>query len=119
MANPTVVESMQASVLGTTIASGGSLSGALDLGNQRLSRIAMPAAWDAASLTFQTSPDGVTYNNLYDSSGNEYTVTAAASRAILVNYIDFVGIRYLKIRSGTSAVPVNQTADRALSLVTQ
>lgn len=92
------------------------LSAAISLGNNRLARIDMPATWVAANLTFQVSADDVTYTNLYDSLGTEYTVIAAASRSILLNLADFLGIRYLKIRSGTASVPVNQTADRALTL---
>ena len=102
-----------------TITNGTSLSGAIDCSAGRPSRIAMPSTWDSANLTFQASADGTTYNNLYDSSGNEYTVTAAASRSILLPLADFISIRYLKIRSGTSGSPVNQTTsgDRVLTLV--
>jgi hypothetical protein len=105
-----------------TISNGTSLSAAVDLETTagigaRLARIDMPAAWTAANLTFQASTDGVTYNNLFDSSGGEYTVTAAANAAIIVPLADFIGIRFLKIRSGTSGTPVNQAADRTLQLV--
>lgn len=100
-----------------TVALGESLSGAVDCSAGRAARISMPAAWDTANLTFQASADGVTYNNLYDSSGTEYTVTAAASRSILLPLVDFISIRYLKIRSGTSGSAVNQTAARTITLV--
>jgi hypothetical protein len=100
------------------IANGTSLSAAIDVDDQRPARIQMPGTWDAANLTFQTSIDNVTFANLYDSFGNEYTVQAAASREILLPFVDFVGIRYLKVRSGTSGTPVSQTADRTLLLGT-
>lgn len=100
-----------------TIANGASLSGAVDLGTSRLARIVMPASWTTANLTFQTSYDGTTYSNLYDSVGNEYTVTAAASRSILVDLKDFIAVRYLKVRSGTSGSAVNQAAARDIVLV--
>ncbi len=112
------VAGAEAQTATATIANGQSLSAAInmyDIG--ALSAIHMPAAWTAADLTFQASADGVTYNNLYNDSGGEYTVTAAAARAIVVNLADFLGIKFLKIRSGTSAVPVAQGADRSLSLV--
>lgn len=103
------------SVLTATIASGASLSGAVDLGSGgRAARIAMPAAWTTANLTFQASYDGITYNNLYDKDGVEYTAQAAASRSILLPVADWYGIRYLKVRSGTSAAAVNQGAARSL-----
>lgn len=104
--------------LAATILSGASLTDAIDLGDARLSRIAMPATWTTANLSFQVSYDGVTYNNLFDSSGVEVTVTAAAARAISLHtlFALFQDVRWLKIRSGTSAAPVNQGADRALQL---
>lgn len=108
-------------VLPATISSGQSLSGAIDLESAgqgaRLARIDMPPTWTAANLSFQASYDGTTYNNLFDSGGTEYAVTAAASAAIIVPLADFLGIRFLKIRSGTSGTPVAQGADRALQLV--
>jgi hypothetical protein len=90
------------------------LSAGTDLGLYRAARIAMPATWTAANLTFQASYDNATWNDLYDSYGVEYTVTAAASRSIILPIADFLGIRYIKIRSGTAATPVNQGAGRDL-----
>ena len=84
-----------------------------------LIRLAMPAAWDAANITVQSSMEGVTYNDLYDKDGNVYTITTAASRSIILPPADFAGIRYLKLRSGTPSVPVAQTAARDLTLVTR
>jgi hypothetical protein len=101
-----------------SIANGASLSSAIDLGNTRLSYIVMPSAWTAANLTFQVSEDGVTYADLYNDSGTEYTVTAAASRTLRVTLPDWLAIRYLKVRSGTSASPVTQGAARTLQLGT-
>lgn len=98
------------------IALGTALSAAVDCVDGRAIRVDMPAAWDAADLTFQVSLDGVTYSDLYDAYGSEYVVRASASRAILLNPVDFIGVRYLKVRSGTGAVPVNQTAARSITL---
>lgn len=108
---------MQNNIISATIAISASLSGAVYLGSGTLSKIIMPAAWTAANLTFQVSDDNVTYSNLYDASGTEYVVTAAASRAIIVPVSEFQGFRYLKVRSGTAGVAVNQAAARTLSLV--
>lgn len=105
------------STLAVQIANGQSLSAAIDLGTARLAYITMPAAWDAADITFQASPDGqVPHSDLYDSTGAEYTVKAAAGRTILINLADLMGVRFLKIRSGKSGAVVNQTALRALTL---
>jgi hypothetical protein len=111
------VQGSQVVVQATSIAAGASITAAIDLGTARLARIAMPAAWDAADLTFRTSFDGVAFADLYDIYGSEYTVKAAASRSIIVPLSDFVGVRYLEIRSGKSSLAVNQTALRALTLV--
>ncbi len=103
-----------------TIAQTESLSGVVDLGGHALVGIIMPAAWTAAALTFQASnASGGTYANVYDDSAVEVTVQAAASRAIAVDMaaLKLAPWRYIKIRSGTSATPVAQEAERTLTLV--
>lgn len=102
-----------------TIASGTSLSGVVDTGGATPLAIIMPASWTTANLTFQASANNSTYNNLYKDDGTEYTVTAAASEYIRLVAADFVGIRYLKVRSGTSGTPVTQGADRIVTVVTR
>lgn len=100
-----------------TIGSGQSLSGLVDLQDSRATGIILPAAWTAASVTFQVSADNVTYQNLYDSSGTEVAVPVAASRAVNLDPAAFLGWRYLKLRSGTSGVAVNQAASRDIWVV--
>lgn len=102
-----------------TIANGASLAAFVDLDTKTLVGIHMPAAWDTANLTFQVSEDGVTYDNLYDSAGIEKTITVAASRYISVTPAEWVGVRFLKVRSGTSGTAVNQTAARTIQLITK
>lgn len=99
-----------------TIANGASLSGAVDLRGLRLAAIVMPADWDAANLSFQASLDDGTYFNVYTTAG-EKTVTAADDRYILIPPDDFAGAQWLKVRSGTAGVPVNQTAARTITLL--
>lgn len=124
MVDPTTLEDVSAAGAGSgvtaTIANGASLSGALDAGaGSRPVRIDMPAAWTAASLTFQGSNDGVTFRDLYDKTGAEYTVAASANQAIILPLADFIGIRRFKIRSGTAGAPVNQGGARSLFVATQ
>lgn len=105
-----------------TILSGASLSGAIALGVQVLVGIQMPAAWTAASLTFQVSIDnGVTWTNLFDDGGNEVTLapTSPAGKYLATDPSAFAGITFLKIRSGTNGSPVTQLGDRAFTLVTR
>lgn len=100
-----------------TIANGASLSGAVQIDPDTVPvAIQMPAAWTAAALTFQGSADGVTYGDLYD-GGTELNIATAANRLVHLDWTKFVGLRYLKIRSGTSGTPVNQGADRALKII--
>lgn len=104
-------------VVTVTIPSGGALSNAVDLDGVKLLGIQMPAAWDAANLTFQVSADGNSFADFYNQSGSEVVINANANRYIALDPALFAGIRYLRIRSGTSAAPVNQTASRTLRLV--
>ena len=109
---------MKPHLLTASIALNGNLSGAVDTDNGQPIGIAMPAAWDAANLTFQVSHDGgTTFNNLYDKDGTEYTVTASTSRYIILPPADFAGITHFKIRSGTAATPVTQTAARSIPVL--
>lgn len=98
-----------------TIASSGSLATAVNFANRRLKTIYMPAAWTTAGLSFQVRPDGVTYYDFY-SDDIEFTMVAGASYALNVNPRIFVGIQYLKIRSGTTGTPVTQAAQRVIKL---
>ena len=105
------------------ILNGASISGSLNLGDPALdagytpSRILLPDAWTAASITFQVSADGTNFRDLYDENGNEIIYPAAANRAVIVNEPDMKRHNYLKIRSGTSSTPVNQGADRIITVV--
>lgn len=106
--------------LAVTIPSGQSMSNPALLGDHVLVGIRMPAAWDAASLTFQISYDnGASWQNLFDDGGNEVTLSPAspAGLYLAVSPDPFGGIILLKVRSGTSATPVNQTATRAMTLI--
>lgn len=107
---------------GLTILSGAALSETLQLDGRALVGIFMPAAWTAASLTFQASLDGTTWANYYirvdNTTLSELTITTpAASVFVAVDPTLFAGVTYLRIRSGTSGTPVNQGADRVLTTI--
>ena len=100
---------------GVTIPSGaGGLSPAVFIGGT-LTGIQMPVTWVAAAITFQHSLDNVTYNDLF-LSGTEVSITVLAGQFVQLNPTDFCDIRYLKVRSGTSVSPVDQTANRVIQL---
>ena len=79
--------------------------------------ILMPAAWTAASLSFQVSIDSANFYDLYDTFGSEVVVATAASRVITVPATLMLGFRYIKVRSGTTGTPVYQGADRTITLI--
>jgi hypothetical protein len=109
---------LEPDVMDAVIAAGQSVSGAVDLQLDRLHRIDMPAGWDAASLTLLASHDGITFSSLFTETA-EYVITAAgAGRSIWIDPGLAYGIRWLQLRSGTAAAPVNQTAERTFKLAT-
>lgn len=115
--------SRSAHVLPVTIASGQSVSAAIDLSGTVLVALVVPAAWTTAALTFLASPtkDG-TFGDVYGDDGVEVAVgsgSVVAGRVIVPAGIleNLAPLRFLKIRSGTAAVAVNQAADRNLSLI--
>ena|SRR5437667_6095458 len=106
-------------VLTTTILSGQSLSGAVQIAGLKVLALITPAAMTGGgSFTFQVSPDGVTYYELNDAAGNPVTSTAIATSTYYDNQLaGLLGINYLKVRSGTSGTPIVQAADRAIGVL--
>lgn len=99
-----------------TIANNAQISDAVDLAEQRLAGINVPANWVAANITFQTSIDGVAFFDVYDSNGAVSIPQGqlANARMVLVDPSTFFGLRYLKLK--TSAVQNN--GDVAVTLMT-
>ena len=100
------------------IGASASLSPEIDLGAQTLVGIAMPAAWTAATLSFQVSPDGGnTWLEHTSSAGVATGYTVAAGQYIAVDPLLWRGVNAVKVRSGTLGSPVNQSAQATLQLV--
>lgn len=103
-----------------TIVSGQSLTEDIDLTTLRLIGIIIPSAWTTANLTFQVSHNGSNYYNFYNDIGGEVTISVSGPNTwICFDPSLFSGIRFLRIRSGTGAGPVNQGANRLLTLVSR
>ena len=104
-----------------TIGSGVALTGEINLGKSGvLQGIIIPSAWTAANLTLQISDSdktGGTFVDVYDDAGVEGVIIAAASRCLALYPDQFVGARFIKLRSGTTGTPVNQGAERTLILL--
>ena len=101
-----------------TIASGASLTDAIDLGeDQYICGVVMPAAWTAANLTLQASHNGSDFADLYDQDGSEVEITVDIDMFVVLSPDSVWGFRHVKVRSGTTGTPVNQAAERTLVLV--
>lgn len=116
---PPVTDSTR--VLTFTVADNASLSAGVFVGGQMLLALSIPSTWVTATVvTFQAAmeADGEapTYQNVYKDDGTEYSVTVAASRHVRLDPAKFAGIRWLKIRSGSSGAAVNQTEDTGVDL---
>ena len=104
------------------IASGGSQSEAVDLEHYELAGLIMPSAWTAAAITLLAA-DGpnATFAQVVDDAGTELSITVAASQIIGIGTEVKQGavraLKWVKLRSGTAGVPVNQAADRTIHLL--
>ena len=101
-----------------TILTNESLSDAVDLGGGLLEGVLMPAVWTAATISFEGSMDNANFYEIGDGTA-EISLVADAGWFISIpaGILNGAG-RYLKIRSGTSVVPVVQLlADRVLTVL--
>lgn len=98
------------------------LSDTVDAVGLTLHTIIMPTAWQTADITFLAGDTVADLASLYYQVDNstaiaEVTVkTPTASKTIHVHPEYFLGAQVLQLRSGTSALAVNQTADRTIKL---
>jgi len=110
---------------GPTIPAGESLSDGVNCEGVFVLRIVTPSGWDKAPLTFQISPDGEVYHDLYHTQPTtsgfviyESVVPDVEADVIIALPSDTGGpVNWLKIRSGTRDRPIKQKADRAFQLV--
>jgi hypothetical protein len=119
MADKRIVKRFEAKTV--TIAQSASLSDQVNVEGTPVVGIHMPAAWTTAGLTFQASPTiAGTFMNVYDSSGNELQVSAAASRSVglVTSASDALSaFPHVKVRSGTSGSAVTQAAARTITFI--
>jgi hypothetical protein len=108
-----------------TIPNGASVSNAIDSqrGIRSFLGVQMPAGWTAASITFEVSHDSTTWSQLYAPGFGVVTVAAAdgaaADLAFSLNPAFFAGWSFVRVRSGTTAAPVTQDAERVLRVLTR
>ncbi len=104
-------------VVTAIIASGASLSGVVDAGGMALVGIVMPSGWTAADITLQGSMDGIRFVEILDSYGSKCQLKAEANAYVPLRLPELIGVRYFKLRSGTVASAVNQSAERVVECV--
>lgn len=118
LTSPLPVGSGDPSLFTATIPNGAAVSQGVDLANHRLHHIVLPAGWSAAAVGFDVSHDGVSFAPLFNAAGEYSLSTASGGRAVMLDLPTFIGVRFVRIRSGVLATPVNQAAARDIALVT-
>lgn len=94
------------------IASSGTVSGAVDLGDMTLTGLIVPTMTGTA-LTFQVSIDGTNFYVLHDYAKAAYTVTVdGTARAFYLLPATFAGWRFVKVVSGSA-----EGAERTITLI--
>lgn len=109
--------SFSSNILTTIIASGASLGSIVNIGDNAV--VAIQASI-AMLCTFQGSMDGTTYYNICDVEGDDYSATTLGSTSLIVldlNY--FLAPLFIKIRYGTSSVPITASSAIAIQLITK
>lgn len=108
-------------IVTATIANGASVSGAIDMTYTSMLGFILPSAWTTAGVSIEVSADGTNWatGGILDGSALAVSVwpTGTASGAYAVNLAAMVPWRYARIRSGTFSVPVNQGADRLITVI--
>lgn len=110
-------------IITVQINSGTALSSAIDLRTPELFGftpmvVITPSAWDSAKMSAQVSIDGVNWLNFHEWNSNfESAHTLLASEAHAITGYPFRGIPFVRFRSGTDNAPVNQSADRILTII--
>lgn len=107
---------IEVEILKVTIANGAALSSAVAINRGTLLGIILPT-FTSASLSFQVSEDGVTYREAFDAANAAIAVSASVGDRYIQAPAALAGAAWIKVRSGTSGAPVNQGAERVISLI--
>jgi len=102
----------------TSIAAGQALSGPVASVGYGVCLLLLPAAWTDAPLTLQGSLDEgepAAWADLYDHLGNEVVLRSPRPAPHLPPTL-LLGWRWLRLRSGLTAAPVNQPLSGLLTL---
>jgi len=115
-------------VKGTQILNNTALSGMIDLEGFNMIAFEMPEGWAGTALTFQGKAvvndeaigSNEDWDDVQDDAGTEISVTVAAGKITVLGTAlkaALGALRFIRIRSGTSASPVNQSPSREIRLI--
>lgn len=106
---------------GPIIRAGQALSEPLDCTLGQLVRIHMPSLWSppAAPISFQISPDGERWYDLFNMMGMEVTVQSIVPGTAALIQLNQVRQVWVKFRSGWRANPQPQTEERVFSVAVE
>lgn len=118
-------------VIGVEIPNNQSISGSVDLGNLQICAIEMPTTWAGTKISFlskshrekgdNTQDNIEDWNDVYNDAGTEVSLTVAGNRIVGISaqvMMDALrGLRYIRIRSGVTGTPVNQSPAKVIRLI--
>jgi hypothetical protein len=84
------------------IASGQTVSGAIDLKGLSLVGVHLPASFTGTTLTFQAAETLAGSFGAVYKDGADLSVAVAAGKYVVLNPADFAGVRFLKVVSGSA-----------------
>ena len=99
-----------------TIAAAASLStDSFDIYGQIVA-VKVPAGFEGTLVTFQSSDDNITFEDILDDAGGEIPVVVAAGKKTGLDAVrpELEHMRYGKVRAGTLGVPQPQAAQRVI-----
>lgn len=105
-----------------TFAAGQSLSSLIDMtsyaqaGSPIICAFESGDNWTTADMTFVGGSSSTSLKPILDKDGAEYTVKIKANILVLPPIADLAGVKFLKLRSGTSTTPVNQANDTQINV---
>lgn len=109
----------QQAVFDAFIRNGQSLSDNVDMGSYRLVGLSIPGTFEPTTVSFMASFDGSTWMPIFDATGTEVTATVSTNRRVVLNPANFYGVKWVRVRGGTSGSPTTVAADRTVRLIAE
>lgn len=98
----TAINNIETRVESVTISNGGTTSTAIDTSGLSILGIVIPSSFTGTAISFQTSIDNSTYNNLYNTSNTLVSMNVTQARSYGIVPSDFAGWRFLKLVSNAT-----------------